>query len=492
MDKGRKPRGVRYEDVDAGYLERRQLRRSAGWVLLWALGVGAVISGEFSGWNLGLAAGGFWGLVVATVLMATMYLCMVFSIAEMSAALPHAGGSYSFTRNAFGPLGGFINGITDACEFVLTPAVVVYFIGAYLNSLPPLQSVPVPVWWVLCYVIFVGINIIGVEVTLKFGLFITLMAASVLVIFYIGALTKFNPGMLVNIPPEPGLSPLFPKGSIGIFAAMPYAIWFFLGIEQLPLAAEEAHDSGRDVPKALVWGMFTLLVLAFLVLILNTGVAPGAAGLGTSGAPLADGFKTIFGEGVFTNALIVIAISGLIASFHTIIYGYGRVLFSLSRAGYIPRWISLTSKYHTPALALILGGAIGLACASAIQFLGGQVGAALLNMAVFAAVISYFMNMISYIQLKIARPDLPRPYKSPLGIPGAVLGSTLALVALAACFSDPGYRPGVWGVALFLVVALGYFFFYSRHRLVARAPEEENALLSRALREIEQPEVLGK
>lgn len=483
---------VRYEHVDDSYLEKRRLRRSAGWILLWALGVGAVISGEFSGWNLGLAAGGFWGLTIATVLMATMYVCMVYTIAELSSALPHAGGSYSFTRNAFGAFGGFVNGITDACEFVLTPAVVVFFIGAYLNSLPPLAGVPVPVWWVLFYIVFVGINIIGVEITLKLGLFITIMAASVLGIFYVGALGHFDPAMLTNIAPDPGQSVTLPKGTAGIFAALPYAIWFFLGIEQLPLAAEEAHDSGRDVPKALTWGIFSLLILAFLVLILNSGVAPGAEGIGQSGAPLADGLKTIFGEGVFTNALIVISVSGLIASFHTIIYGYGRVLFSLSRAGYIPRWISLTSKYHTPALALILGGVIGLACATAIQFAGKEVGAALLNMAVFAAVISYFLNMISYIQLKIKRPDLPRPYRSPLGIPGAVVGAILSLVALFACFADPGFRPGVWGVALFVGVMVVYFFLYSRYRLVSRAPEEENALLTRALQEIAPTETLGK
>ena len=481
---------VRYEDVGDDYLHKRQLRRSAGWILLWALGVGAVISGEFSGWNLGLAAGGFWGLVVATVLMATMYVCMVYTIAELSSALPHAGGSYSFTRNAFGPLGGFINGITDACEFVLTPAVVVYFIGAYLQTLLP--AVPVPVWWVLFYVVFVAINIIGVEITLKLGLFITAMAASVLAIFYLGAIGKFDPALLTNIPPDPGQTATFPKGVMGIFAALPYAIWFYLGIEQLPLAAEEAHDSGRDVPKALTWGIFTLLILSFLVLFLNPGVPPGAKGIGASGAPLADGFKSVFGEGPFTNALIIISISGLVASFHTIIYGYGRVLFSLSRAGYIPRWISLTSRYHTPALALILGGVIGLACAAMIQFAGKEVGAALLNMAVFAAVISYFLNMISYIQLKLKRPDLPRPYQSPLGIPGAVVGAVLALVALFACFADPGYRPGVWGVALFVGAMTLYFFLYSSKKLVSRAPEEENALLTRALREIEQPDTLPK
>lgn len=498
-----KPNGLyQYEDVGDEYLEKRQLRKSAGWILLWALGVGAVISGEFSGWNLGLTVGGFWGLTIATVLMATMYVCMVYTIAEMSSALPHAGGSYSFTRNAFGPLGGFINGITDACEFVLTPAVVVFFIGSYLNSLEPLKDIPVPVWWVLFYVVFVGINIIGVEITLKFGLFVTALAAAVLVIFYVGTIFsgKFDPALLTNIPPDPGQSAILPKGIGGIFAALPYAIWFYLGVEQLPLAAEEAHDSGRDVPKALTWGIITLLFLSFLVLVLNSGVAPGAEGIGKSGAPLADGFKTIFGEGPLTNALIVISLTGLIASFHTIIYGYGRVLFSLSRAGYIPRWISLTSKFHTPYLALLMGGVIGLVCATSIQFskdwlgeeAGQVVGGALLNMAVFSAVISYFLNMISYIQLKIKRPDLPRPYVSPLGIPGAVVGAVLALVALIACFADPGYRPGVWGVAVFVGLMTLYFFFYSSKKLVARAPEEENALLSRALQEIESTDTLPK
>ena len=79
-----------YQNVDAEYLEKRKLKKSAGWILLWALGVGAVISGDYFGWNFGLEAGGFWGLALATIVMALMYVCMVFSIAELSAALPHA------------------------------------------------------------------------------------------------------------------------------------------------------------------------------------------------------------------------------------------------------------------------------------------------------------------------------------------------------------------------------------------------------------------
>ena len=470
---------IHYESVNDRYFSRRRLRKSAGAPLLWALGVGAVISGDFSGWNLGLAVGGFWGLAIATFLMAIMYICMVYCVAEMSTALPHAGGFYSFTRNAFGPFAGFLCAVTMTIEYVLTPAVIVFFIGSYLNALLP--NVPVALWWLLFYGVFVAINIRSTRLTLKVAFFITLIAAIVLLIFYYHAfLNVFKTELLFNIPPDPGQSATWlPKGWSGVFKAFPYAIWFYLGIEELPLAAEEAREPVQDLPGALAWSMYTLIVFSLYTLVVNSGVAGGAVAIGKSSAPLVDGLKAAFGEGPLTVALTVAALAGLIASFHTVIYGYGRVLFSLSRAGYFPRWISVTSKSHTPARALILGAVVGLACTATIQIAGqGVVGAALLNMAVFGAVISYALVMSSYIKLKISRPDLQRPYKSPLGIWGAAVGTALAILAIFACFSDPAYQPGIWGVAIFLIAAILYFLFYSRTHLVAQAPEEEAALLA--------------
>ncbi|MDX2272255.1 MAG: ethanolamine permease [Cyanobacteriota bacterium] len=491
---------ARYEDVDSEYLQKRQLRRGAGWVLLWALGVGAVISGDFFGWNFGLAAGGFWGLTIATVLMAIMYLCLVFSMAEMSAALPHAGGSYSFTRNAFGPLGGYINGVTDVIEYVVTTAVVVVGIGGYMQALIP--GVPVWVWWLLAYVVFVTINILGVELTLKFGLVITVMAMVVLGVFVLVTLGsgKFDPALLFTIEPDPGQSATWlPKGWGGVLAALPFAIWFYLAIEQLPLAGEEAHDVSRDIPKAMVTGIFTLLGLSLLVLVFNSGIPAevtveetgevlrGAAAIGASLSPLEAGFTAVLGSGFASVALTLIALTGLIASFHTIIYAYGRVLFALSRAGYFPRWISLTSRFQTPHVALILGGVVAFGCALLISLLPGSVGAALLNMAVFGALITYTLNFLSFIALRMKRPQMPRPYVSPVGIPGAVVGAILAVIALISCFAVESYRPGVYGCVAFLLVSILYFVFYSSKRLVAQAPEEESALVASAMHEIEHP-----
>ncbi|MCA9039888.1 MAG: ethanolamine permease [Planctomycetaceae bacterium] len=494
-EKPEKKSSVRYDNVDEKYLSERQLKKHAGWVLLWAIGVGAVISGDYGGWNQGLAVGGFGGLAIATVLMAVMYLCMVFTIAELSAALPHAGGFFSFTRNAFGPTGGYLCGLTDTIEYVLTPAVIVYYISGYLQQIPFLEEVPQYVWWLLFYAFFVVINIIGVELTFRVSLVVTVIAIGVLLFFYacVPFSESFDLAKLHNIPPRDGLigaNAWLPQGWEGVFASLPFAIWFYLAIEQLPLSAEESHDVVNDMPKALIWGILTLLVLSLLTLVLNSSVGGGALEIGKSEAPLADGFKALFGEGVGLTLMVVISLTGLIASFHAIIYAYGRVLFALSRAGYFPRWISITGERKTPFMALILGALIGLVCTGLIEYTkppaGGTsiVGAALLNMAVFGAVISYALVMLSYIKLRVSRPNMRRPYKSPLGIPGAVVGFVLSIFALIATFAVKDYRFAIVGTAAFIVVGMLYFFLYSRNHLVAQAPEEEDALIAEAEHEL--------
>lgn len=102
MDK-QKVGSVEYKKANSDFFEKRGLKRYAGLWSLWALGVGAVISGDFFGWNFGLGSGGFGGLLVATGIVTLMYLGLCYSIAELTAALPHAGGAYSFARSSMGP-----------------------------------------------------------------------------------------------------------------------------------------------------------------------------------------------------------------------------------------------------------------------------------------------------------------------------------------------------------------------------------------------------
>jgi ethanolamine permease len=469
----RKVGAVTYREADADYFGKRKLRRYAGVWSLWALGVGAVISGDFFGWNFGLAYG-FGGLLIATLVITVMYFGLCYSIAEMSPALPHTGGAYSFSRSAMGPWGGFTTGVAETIEYVITPAVIVVGIGSYMGSIfEDLFSFDMaqPIWWAIFYAIFVGLNFIGVETSFKFTVFITLLSLGILAVFFIGAVPKFDFSQYAT-----GEQGWLTEGIPGIFYALPFAIWFYLAIEELPLAAEESADPKRDIPRGTIYGLLTLVVAGFLVLFLNSGIAPGSEALGASAEPLLDGLKTIFGEGTSASLLGLVAVAGLVASFHTIIYAYGRNIFSLSRAGYYPHAFSVThGKRQTPYVALVLGAVIGWVAAYIIYKQGGQVGAALLYMAVFGAVISYFMQCVAFVLLRRRYPHIERPYRSPLGEWGALVAAAIALVSLIGLFWNDDYRPGVYGTAIFYVVAVAYFAVAGRHRLVL-SPEEEFAM----------------
>lgn len=468
-----------YTAADAGYLSRRRLRRHARVVHLWALGVGAVISGDFFGWNYGLAAGGFGGMLLALAVMTAMYLGLCFSIAEMSPALPHAGGAYSFARTAMGPLAGYITGLAENMEYILTPAVIVVGIGGYLSAAFGTPGSLEPLWWLLCYAVFVILNVWGVEMTFRVSVVVTLDALGVLVVFWLGATPRFDLARWAT--------PYFPPGTNKAFAAfieLPFALWVYLGIEQLPLAAEESHDPQRDMPRGMIYGLITLIAVSFLTIGLSAGIEPGSAKVAASNEPLFLGFRTIFGSGARTRVLAAVACTGLIASFHTIIFAYGRQIYSLSRAGYFPTWLSEThGTRETPQRALLAGSALGFAVALAIRLTpqGGAIGAVLLNMAVFGAVLAYILQMASFILLRVRFKNIPRPYRSPAGIPGAVVAALIAFATLVMLFRNPDYNKGVIGAAVWFALGIAYYAGYARRRLVL-APEEEAALAHRRVR----------
>jgi ethanolamine permease len=295
----------------------------------------------------------------------------------------------------------------------------------------------------------------------------------------------FSSGKLQEL--LPGSGEFLPNGFGGAFAAMAFAVWLFLGIEELPLAAEESHDPARDMPKALIFGMATLVVSALLTMLLNASIGDieskfhGAFSLATSAEPLLDGFRVIYGEDL-ARTLALCAVIGLIASFHTIMFAYGRQIYSLSRAGYYPGFMSLTHGVHkTPHAALLVGAAIGLAILLVIWFALGEqrtsalAAGTLVFMAVFGAMISYASQAASFILLRRNMPDIPRPYRSPLGIPGAAVTIFIAAWTMYYQFTLPDYRSGVYAALAWYVAGLLYFAVLGRHRLIL-SPEESFAL----------------
>jgi ethanolamine permease len=477
---------VSYKRVDDSYFQARGLQRYAGIWSLWALGVGAVISGHFSGWNFGFATGGWGGMLLAGGIIAVMYLGLVFCIAEMGSALPHTGAAYSFARSSMGPWGGFITGLCENVEYVITPTVVCFFIGSYLNGIfdtAGIGQMPEPLLWLCTFLVFLALNIRGVELSFRVTLVVTLLSLLILIIFWASALPNMDFGRwALNIAPDgtelpEGNGPMFPFGFEGVMKTLPFAVWLFLAIEQLPLAAEESVDPKRDMPRGIILGMVTLIISAFMIVLLNPSVlGVGSFMLSTSGEPLLDGFRAVYGSGAVV-LLGIVALTGLIASFHTILYAMGRQVYSLSRAGYFPSAMSVTgAKRKTPYVAMISGAVLGLAVMTIVYFTAkDQIGTTLLNMAVFGAMCSYILQAVSFILLRIRMPDVERPYRSPFGIPGAVVTIAIAAVTLYYQLGDSSYQKGIYWVLAWFAVGIVYFAAIGRHKLIL-SPEEEFAM----------------
>ncbi|HET7810360.1 MAG TPA: amino acid permease [Steroidobacteraceae bacterium] len=488
--------GVSYKQVGADYFAKRGLKRYAKVWSLWALGVGAVISGHYSGWNLGLAHG-FGSMLIAGLIIAAMYWGLIFSLAEMSPALPHTGAAYSFARSAMGPWGGMFTGLAESIEYVLTPAVIVFFIGSYMTQIFGTPDAYQPVWWAGSYLVFLLLNLYGVELSFRVSVAVTLGALAILAIYWVSAIPSIDfSRWALNIAAGPdgaavelegGGGSWFPFGWTGVLQTLPFAVWLFLAIEQLPLAAEESADPKKDMPKGLIFGMTTLMVSALLITFLNSSVGStdegkmhGAFSLATSGEPLLDGFRVLYGSGA-AKTLAFLAVIGLIASFHTIIYAYGRQIYSLARAGYYLPFMSLTNSQKVPHMALYAGTGLGFLTMIIVWFVapedkrGAVIGGTLLNMAVFGAMISYAMQGLSFILLRKNMPNIVRPYRSPVGVFGAFVTIVVALVTLYYQLQDPVYRVGVYAVAVFYALGIVYFALYGRNQLIL-SPEEEFAM----------------
>jgi ethanolamine permease len=488
------------------YFQERTLKQGAGgWVLLAGLGVAYVISGDFSGWNNGLATGGFGGLLIAFVLMGIMYLFMIFGLAELSSALPTAGAGYGFARRAFGKLGGYITGVAILIEYTIAPAAISVFIGDYVRFIFDLQSD----WWLNAgiylafWVVFIGIQLIGAGEALKTIFVITVIAVVALVVYVIYIIPYFDASQLLNMKvntEDPTASAFLPNGLTGALSTLVFGIWFFLGIEGVPLAAEEAKDPKKDMPRGLIIGMLCLIVFGALMLFLTPGgtinqiasdnpglcadqvidgqiLGSGSHIIGCAGAPLIVALQSANAPPAVIVFVNVAGLAGLVASFFSLIFAASRQMFALSRAGYLPRIISKTSKRKVPTWCLIIPGTIGFLLGTFFQD-----GARMIDIAVFGATISYVMMCASHVVLRFTAKDLNRAYLTPGGYVTTIIATILAVIAVIAVFTmDPIAAFTTLGVFVLLIL---YFLFYSHKKVVGNAPEEEFAALAAAEAEL--------
>ncbi|TDQ11539.1 ethanolamine permease [Pedobacter metabolipauper] len=399
-------------------LQAAQLKKVLKPIHLWAIAVGLVISGEYFGWNFGWAVSGTIGFLIATLVITLMYITFIFSYTELTTSIPHAGGAFAYAYRAMGPFGGLIAGYATLVDFLFATPAIGFALGSYLHFLYP-QIAVIPAALVF-NVAFILLNISGVKESATFSVFITLLAVGELLLFMgiVGPHFKLDNFMT---------SPM-PFGWAGVFAALPFAVWFYLAIEGVAMVAEEVKDPKRNIPRGYISSLATLIFLALGVMILTGGITDWRK-LSAIDYPLPEAISIVLGKSsALTQIFASIGLFGLIASFHGTILAGSRQVYAMARSGYLPgKLAQVNTRFKTPHWALVFGGLISFAA----LFTGTT--SQIIILSVLGAIVMYMMSMISLFILRVKEPRMERPFTAPFYpvFPAiALLISSICLVAI--------------------------------------------------------------
>lgn len=393
------------------------LKQTLGPLHLWGLAVGLVISGEYFGWSLGWAHAGPLGFLISTLLVVILYSTLVFSLTELTTAIPDAGGPFAYASRALGPWGGYVAAAATVVEFVFAPPAIAFALGAYISVL--FDFIPPSVSAILVLLIFGGLNLFGVHQSARFELVVTVLAVGELILFIVLMAPHFE---LSNFLHDGWMG-----GVGGIFAALPFAMWFFLAIEGVAMTAEEVKNPKRTIPLGYISGIITLVVLALGVML----VAGGAGNwkeLSALDSPIPETMKMTLGEAhPLVKIFASVGVFGLIASLNGIVLGASRQLFAVGRAGVLPKVMARTNQAGAPWVSVLVCTVIGIVSVLAVNT------SYLVTMSVQGAVVMYIFCMISLFVLRKKEPNLDRPFKAPLYpvFPATAMGlSGVCLVAM--------------------------------------------------------------
>ncbi len=454
---------------ERAYLKEHALKKPLRVLDIWALGVGVVITGAYFGWNLGLKDNGPIAMLIASLIVCLLYLAWVLALAELSVAMPFAGGPLGYGRRAAGPLLGFVMGWSMFLECLFAGIATAIATGGYvaylINQEHPHPGVRVAVG-LATVVVFFLLQAWGVKEQSRVMVVMTYGAILGLVIFWLVAATHFSWQRVWT-------NPVLPRelGWRAVLMAVPYALWWLVMIETVALAAEEAHEPHRTIPRGLVWGQLTLIVLLVLTWLLVCGAAESAE-IDSVEYPLAKAMRLIpAGQ---SNLLFygfgAIALFGMIASYHGMIYGTSRQGFGLGRAGYLPLVLGqVHATRRTPVVSLAACSLIAAGFVVANYWFEDAINVAVL-VSTLTALIWYILAMFCLFLLRRREPGLFDRYRTPLSVALPIL--VILLSVFAVCMYGIINVKVIPLTIILYAAGLAYFWFWARKRLQHAAPEE--------------------
>lgn len=398
-----------------------QQRYGLKWWDIWALGITVVIGGDYFSWNVGLSAG-FGSFFIATVLMGFAYICLCCSVSELSSAIPFAGGAYGLARCTLGFYPGFIVGASESIEYIFYVAASVTFLTDMISSLNDGIKGYEPLVWLAFYTVTCFIYIYGGKWFWRFNMFLALTSLSIVLLNAFGSmaftnLPKYGP-LFITDGSEDGRDGWFIGGINDFLLVFPLAAWFYVGVESLSMACDDIEEPKINIPKGQISCVLTLFATAMLTLIVNSGLPPGISNMATTGNPFNVGFSLIFNTD--SNMILILSIPATFATAFGFVFAYAKMISAMATSKLWPKIFGKQSKETgAPYAGIIFGSFLSyLTCLA--SYYNKPFAQALFNVCMLSGFVAYTSQCVGYIFLQTRYSNLPREFRSPFGIAGAV------------------------------------------------------------------------
>ncbi len=444
--------------------QRISLRKVLGPIHIWALGVGIVLVGEFTGWNFSMAKGGAWGALIACWFIGLLYTCVAMIDSEVTSTVAAAGGQYTQAKHIIGPLMAFNVGLYLVMAYTMLEASNAIVVGDLLKQLAgdmgaaDLSTRP---FIVLTIVLLAWLNYRGVYATLNVNFVITAIAfISIIVLFF--SVSPFSPGKVLL---HKDLLTDLPYGWIGALGALQFGMWYYLGIEGTCQAAEEVRSAGRSIPLGTMSGMITLLIAAALTWYIAAGLMPWQY-LGQAYTPLYDAAK-LAGSGSLQAIMFIGTLFAALASANGCINDASRAWFSMGRDRYMPEWFgAVHPRYRTPYRAILF--LVPIAVVFALVFVTAL--DLVIGFSILSGLLSYTFMSVNMIRFRKLWPlgSISRGYVHPFHPITAIV---LLILCVAVYFATYlGYTKMLLSIMAFYILA-SLWFAYHRYQYVKRGDQ---------------------
>ncbi len=453
------------------------LKKVLGPVDLVLLGVGAIIgAGIFV--LTGLAAANYAGpaVVLSFVVSGLAVAFAALSYAELAAAIGGAGSAYSYSYHGLGEFVAWVIGWMLILEYtVAIAAVSVGWSGYVANALTAmgmglpeaLSRTPVEGGLVnlpaLLIIVVLGVLLAtGARVSAQFNAVMVTVKVLAILLFIGVALFHVDPANWSPFIPPEGVNPLgaVSYGWKGIATGAASIFFAYIGFDAVSTAAEEARNPQRDLPIGIIGSLVICTVLYMVVSALLTGIVPYKS-LNVP-SPVSDALLQV-GAKWASGMIAVGAIAGLTTVMLVLYFGLTRILFAISRDGLLPPFFShVNRRTGSPTRVIMLSGMVMAAIAGFAPLTD------IVEMTNIGTLGAFVVVCAGVAVLRYTRPDLERPFRTPLSPFVPILGIVFCLYLMANLQAATWTRFSVW-----LAAGLVVYFAYSYHHSRLNPPEPE-------------------